>query len=30
VIGEYLAEARRMIAGSDGYEVLSHIDFWTR
>ena len=30
VIGEYLAEARRMIAGSDRYEVLSHIDYPVR
>jgi histidinol-phosphatase (PHP family) len=30
VIWEYLAEARRMIAGSDMYEVLSHIDYAVR
>ena len=30
VIWEYLAEARRMIAGSDMYEVLSHIDYPVR
>ena len=27
VIGEYLAEVRRMIAGSDGYAVFTHIDY---
>jgi histidinol-phosphatase (PHP family) len=26
VIGEYLAEVRRMIAGSDAYAVLAHIE----
>jgi len=30
VIWEYLAEVRRMIAGSDVYEVLSHIDYPVR
>ena len=30
MIWEYLAEARRMIAGSDVYEVLSHIDYAVR
>lgn len=30
VIWEYLAEARRMIAASDMYEVLSHIDYAVR
>ncbi len=30
VIGEYLAEVRRMIARSDVYEVLSHIDYAVR
>jgi histidinol-phosphatase (PHP family) len=30
VIWEYLAEARRMIAGSDIYDVLSHIEYAVR
>ena len=30
VVHEYLAEARRMLAGSDMYEVLSHIDYAMR
>ena len=30
VIGEYLAEVRRMIAGSDAYAVFTHIDYPVR
>jgi histidinol-phosphatase (PHP family) len=30
VIGEYLAEVRPMIAGSDGYAVFTHIDYPVR